>query len=134
MPEFFDPFAETPGEFNPFESMDRILQRYANNEIEHDYTADQFVSDAQALMLDSQFQGLMREANAMMELMHQLCEHDPALKAAAETNGLFAEQHDKNDGHGHEDKDGHGHNPKTCRLCQAGAFCLRAARQVRLTA
>ena len=57
---FYDPFAaEENQEFlDGAAAFDTILARYKNDEVVHDYTADDFVKDAEALMLDAGFQEL----------------------------------------------------------------------------
>lgn len=81
---YFDPFAEAGNEFSATESFDAILDRYQNQEIEHDYTADQFVADTKNLLLDALFTDQFMAFQAITESMHQLCGHDQAVQQAFE--------------------------------------------------
>lgn len=98
---FFDPFAENGAEeFNPLLSHAAMWARYLNKEVEHDYTADRFVSDHQALMMDSIFLGRYEEAELMAASMHRGCQHDHELSKSFMESSLSATDHDHPDNKG----------------------------------
>lgn len=96
---FFDPFAAEGAQFSPLDSFDYIYERYKNNEISHDYTADAFVQDVEALMLDAVFVEQFEAAALIASRMHQLCGEDHTLRSALTESGLFGGEEDN---HGHE--------------------------------
>jgi Zn-finger nucleic acid-binding protein len=105
---FFDPFAaEGIQEFNPLQSYEIAKQRYSNNEVEHDYSADMFVADAEALVFDSQFAGMMEQAALIEADMHARCGgHDPSLQSSVQQSSLFG----KKEHYSHDDHAGHDHS------------------------
>jgi hypothetical protein len=110
---FFDPFAEEGEEFKPLEAFDTIRERYENKEVEHDYTADQFVSDVEALMLDSTFMERFEEAEAIAARMHEMCVGDHAVQESMLGSEVFG-SHGEDDGHGHKKIETH----KKCSKCE----------------
>ncbi len=104
---FFDPFAEQDGQeyFDPIAAHRTMWERYAAGEVEHDYTADEFVADTQALMLDAQFTGQFEQAQMIAQQMHLLCGEDHGLQASLRQN-LGAQDMLNGLSHAH-DHDGH---------------------------
>lgn len=113
-PLYFDPFAGENGEtFDPIASLAAIEQRYLNREIEHDYSADQFVRDAEALVMDSRFAGLMEQAAVIEARMHAMCgDHDHALSTSLRDSSIFGEQAEASD-HSHSHSHEHNHDRKS---------------------
>lgn len=105
---FYDPFAPQGEQFfDPLESYRLLEQRYAAGDVEHNYTADQFVADAAALVLDAHFTEKFEQAAIIEARMHQLCggldgHGDQTLSGSMKSNSVFG---------GHGDHDGHGHGP-----------------------
>ncbi len=93
---FFDPFAEDQAlqEFDPIASHESLWRRYKNNEIKHDYTADKFVADTQALMMDSEFRGRFEQAATIAARMHELCGEHRDVDQAMRNNETFKGQLD----------------------------------------
>lgn len=95
---FFDPFAETGQQlFDPLEAFARTEARYLDEEVEHDYTADKFVSDAEVLIMDAQFNGMFAVAALIENRMHQLCagcdgHGDSRLSSSMEQSGVFGQR------------------------------------------
>jgi len=104
---FFDPFAENAETFDVQASFETILQRYQNEEVEHDYTADKFVADTKTLMLDAQFVGQFDALEAIAVRMHELCQDDHLLQTAMGEQGDAAYAHEAH-GQGHDHGD-HAH-------------------------
>jgi len=101
---FFDPFAEGGEQlFDPQTAHQSMWERYAAGDVEHDYTADKFVADTEALMMDAQFVGQFEAAQAIAERMHVLCGEDHGLRESMETSGLFGHQHDGLGEHDHNE-------------------------------
>jgi len=102
---FFDPFAETGAqqEFDPIASHQSLWERYKNSEIEHDYTADKFVADSQALMMNSHFAGRFEEAAMLASQMHAMCGGDEHLSKAVMGNEGFREMLGPLESHGDHD-------------------------------
>jgi hypothetical protein len=102
---FLDPF--TGEMFDPIASHEVILERYKSGEVEHDYTADRFLEDTQALMMDAQFMGMYAEAQSIAARMHILCGEDHNLAQTMQNNeamrALFGDKDE------HSDSDGHNH-------------------------
>lgn len=96
--QFFDPFAENGHEFNALQSFELILERYQSDEIAHDYHADRFVADTEALLLDAVFVEQFEAVQMIAATMHQLCNHDQQLREQYE---LYTEQHHFDDHHEH---------------------------------
>jgi hypothetical protein len=108
--EFLDPLSESGAEvFDPLASMEAITARYLDNEVEHDYTADKFVSDTQSLMLDAQFVGKFEEAQAIAMRMHQMCGEDHGLQMSLNANESFSSALEGM--LGSNEHDGHDHGP-----------------------
>ena len=114
--EFFDPFAEEGEQtFDPIASMEAITARYLADEVEHDASADQFVAETQALILDAQFAGKFNEAVHIAEMAHLICGEDHAAQqslygnesARSTIDGLVGQ--DAHAGHDHGDAE-HGKN------------------------
>jgi hypothetical protein len=101
---FYDPFA-SQGEqyFDPEVAHQAMWEKYAGRDVEHDYTADKFVSDTEALMLDAQFVGQFDQAQAIAERMHVMCGEDHGLQQSVTANeslsGLLG--NNNHDGHDH---------------------------------
>lgn len=105
---FFDPFAEAGEEpFDVVLSFQTIFERYENKEIEHDYTADKFVADTEALMLDAQFAGQFQQAQAIAMRMHELCMDDHVLQTSMSTSELFGQSQVGHDSHQHDETAAH---------------------------
>ncbi|HVV26215.1 MAG TPA: hypothetical protein VHC21_04265 [Candidatus Saccharimonadales bacterium] len=103
---FFDPFAAEEGKaefFDPQVSHQAMWERYANDEVKHDYTADKFVADTEALMMDAQFVGQFEAAQAIAERMHMLCGEDHGLRASMEASSLLGNHPDDHD-HNHNEQ------------------------------
>ena len=109
---YFDPLAEEGEEFKPMEAFDYIRERYENKEVEHDYTADQFVSDVEALMLDSVFVERFEEAEAIAARMHEMCAGNHEVQESMERSEFFGSIKE-DDGHGHNKEETH----KKCATC-----------------
>lgn len=120
---FFDPFSQQ--EFDPAGSFDTLLQRYLDNEVEHDYTADAFVRDTEALLLDAEFVGQFAVAEAIAMQMHELCGDDHAVKDAFQS--LTTDKHDHDSDHDHEADEVH--DAAKCASCKSGKPCARARRK-----
>lgn len=120
---FFDPFAAE--DFNPEESFNALLQRYANNEVEHDYSADTFVRDAEVLLLDAQFVGHFAVAEQIVIQMHQLCAGDHGLRIAMneKIEGVLG---DSTDHYSHDYDKSEVHDKTVCKLCRDGKYCKKA--------
>lgn len=104
--QYFDPFAEQGQGWDPIAVFDEIFDNYAHGAVEHDYTADQFVTDTEALMLDAQFTENFAAMSSIAARMHQLCGEDHALQAAMKTSRLFGDkEHTYADGHIHHDSE-----------------------------
>lgn len=99
---FYDPFAEEGEQFfDAAASFDAIKARYQSGDVEHDYTADKFVSDTQALMLDAHFVGQFEQAQAIAARMHELCGEDHALREALQASGPSGSEDHAAHGHSH---------------------------------
>jgi hypothetical protein len=99
---FFDPFAENGGElFDATQTFDRLFERYAAGQVEHDYTADKFVADTEALLLDAQFVGQFEQAQNIVAMMQKLCAHDHALEQTLAESVLFSAKSHDHDDHNH---------------------------------
>ncbi len=101
---FYDPFAaEENQEFlDGAAAFDTILARYKNDEVVHDYTADDFVKDAEALMLDADFQERWSEMSYIAAQMHQLCGDDHGMMQRFEQSDVFSSfMQNNHDGHDH---------------------------------
>ena len=104
---FFDPFAEAGQEnFDPVVAHANLWERYKNHEIEHDYTADNFLSDTQALMMDAQFLGQFAQAQVIVARMHELCGEDHGLAQSLQNNEVVSNYLNSFDSHS-----GHNHKP-----------------------
>lgn len=110
---FFDPFSEGNEDFNPEDLFEAIFAKYQNNEVEHDYTADNFVKDTEALMLDARFTEQFSAFESIAARMHQLCADDHSLSSAMENSSLFgaSQKHDSHDGHSHGHDEENDHRP-----------------------
>jgi len=105
---FYDPFAEQF--FDPLTIMDLLVQKYLDGKIEHDYTADNFVSDIEALQMDAVFLSKFHEAEEIASRMRELCAGDHYLQSSIDTKGVMKnagelQQHDGNDHSTHADND-----------------------------
>lgn len=103
--EFIDIFAEEGAQPQPIDiekTFVEIVDRYQNQQIEHDYSADQFVQDTETLMLDATFQDQLEVANAIAAQVHAMCTHDHSLADSVSQNELLG-QHSLEDGHNHTD-------------------------------
>lgn len=109
---YFDPFADESEQTAPEELFQQIMDRYQNNEIEHDYTADKFVADTEALLLDSQFTENFAAYEQITARMHQLCGEDHLLASTMNESSLFSSKHGLDDGHGHASTDDPTHESK----------------------
>lgn len=92
--EFIDVFAEESAQPQPIDiekTFIEIVDRYQNQEIEHDYSADQFVQDTEILMLDATFQDQLEIANAIAAQMHAMCTHDHNLANSVSQNELLGQ-------------------------------------------
>ena len=107
---FYNPFAEENEEFfDGAQAFDAILARYVADEIKHDYTADQFVKDAEALLLDASFQEHWRDMSYIAAQMHQLCGDDHGvLQQRFEQSSAFSTL--MHEGHDHNDHESHDHD------------------------
>lgn len=106
---YFDPFADDGEQlFDPTAAFAELEQRYTDGDVEHDYTADNFVRDTEALMMDAAFVERFEEAQAIAARMHELCGEDHMLNQAfqevSESRGLF-NSHEIHDGHNHQQSD-----------------------------
>lgn len=100
--EFLDPFAENgPELINPMDSFYTIVERYTNNEIEHDYSADRFVHDTETIIMDASFANMIDQANQIAAITHMLCGHDQALRSSVEQSSLLG-QHGEHAEHQHD--------------------------------
>jgi hypothetical protein len=89
---YYDPFAPEGQElFDAAESFEKLEARYLAGKVEHDYSADDFVRDVEALQMDAQFIGQMRAIEQISARMHEICGEDHNLQAAVEER---ARQHD----------------------------------------
>ena len=109
---YFDPFANEADQVAPDELFQQIMDRYLNNEIEHDYTADQFIADTEALLLDSHFIENFSAFERISAQMHQLCGEDHLLANALGNNALFIANHGHDDGHNHKPANHHSDKKK----------------------
>ena len=109
---YFDPFANEADQVAPDELFQQIMDRYLNNEIEHDYTADQFIADTEALLLDSHFTENFSAFERISAQMHQLCGEDHLLANSLVGNALFATNHGDDDGHNHDAANDHSNKKK----------------------
>ena len=104
---YFDPFAEEGEQlFDPAHAFTQLEERYRAGNVRHDYTADNFVRDTEALMLDAVFVERFDAVQAMASRMHQLCGEDHMLGQAFQSNETFSDfmsGHGKDDGHNHND-------------------------------
>ncbi len=99
---FLNPFAENGEEmFDPMVAHQKLWERYQNHEIEHDYTADKFVADTQALMMDAAFVGRFEQAALIAAQMHILCGEDHNLQQSLQANSFFNQTDTERDHHGH---------------------------------
>ena len=102
---FFDPFAEAGEElFDPLTAHASMWERYQNREVEHDYTADNFLADTQAIMMDAQFLGRFDAAQSIAANMHAMCNHDQALAQSLQNNestASYLNSFSSHDGHSH---------------------------------
>ena len=110
---YFDPFAEEAEQlFDPKAAFARLEERYIAGDVEHDYTADNFVRDTEALMLDAMFVERFDAVRAVALRMHELCGDDHMLSQSLQSNdslsSLFG-AHKAHDGHDHA---GEKHNHK----------------------
>lgn len=88
--EYFDPFIENGEQiFDPVSSHELITQRYLANDIDHDYSADEYVRDTQALMLDAQFLDRFEDARAIAARMHEICGENHDLTESVNANEAF---------------------------------------------
>lgn len=89
---FYDPFAEDDEvNFDPVTAHTELWERYENKEIEHDYAADNFLADTQALMMDAQFLGRYAEVEMIAARMHTLCGEDHMLEQTMQNNETFSD-------------------------------------------
>ncbi len=86
---FFDPFADA-GEnaFNPEASFEALFERYENREVEHNYAADQFVRDVEAVLLDAQFVDRLAAMQSIASRLHALCGEDHGLQTSINQSQL----------------------------------------------
>lgn len=85
--EFFDPFAEDGDQrFDPLATMEIITARYIADEVKHDSSADKFVADTQALIMDAQFVGKYNEAIQIAEMAHIICGENHAVQQSLKRN------------------------------------------------
>jgi hypothetical protein len=104
---YFDPFADDGAElFDPNELFEQIKSNYEQGNIEHDYSADNFVKDTEALLLDATFVERFDAVQAIAAEMHRMCGEDHVLRTAMSESGYFGSE----DAHGHE---GHKHDHDT---------------------
>jgi len=97
---FFDPFAESSEQlFDSLKSHEVLFAHYEAGKVEHDYSADEFVADTEALMLDARFVGQFEQAQAIAAQMHLLCAEDHGLRSSMNDSLLFAQpaEHDDHD-------------------------------------
>jgi len=106
---FYDPFAENAADnFKPLNAHAAMWKRYHNREVKHDYTADQFVADTNALLMDTHFLGRYKEAEMIAASMHAGCIHDHTLSQSLEENSSTStylnSASNEHAGHDHSDK------------------------------
>ena len=97
---FFDPFAED-NNWDPEEAFEGIFEHYKTGSVSHDYTADMFVANTEAIMLGAQFTANFAAISSIASRMHQLCGEDHALQSAMQSSSVFGARHADNDGHDH---------------------------------
>lgn len=117
---YYDPFAEEGQElFDPVETFNLIKQNYLDRKVQHDSSADEFVSKTEALMMDSVFIERFDAVQAIMGQLHNLCGEDHNLNQAVMKNSYLSgiDKHSENDGHDHkedhDDDDEYEIDPKT---------------------
>ena len=109
---YYDPFADLGQEsFDPTEAFLKAKHNYVQGSVEHDYSADKFVADTEALMLEAQFIDRFDAVQAIAAQMHQMCGDDHGLRSSFERSsmGLTDGEHSENDGHNHGPEDSHSH-------------------------
>lgn len=104
--EFLNPFAEAGPEaiVDVEAAFEVITERYLSDEIEHDYTADNYVRDTETLMLEATFQDKLDIANAIAAQMGAMCQHDHSLMNSVNESGLLG-QHSGEHDHAHKRQD-----------------------------
>jgi hypothetical protein len=107
----FDPFAEAGDEFyDPSVVQQIINERYKNNEVHHDYTADQFIKDTEANMLTAHFNDQFEAMQEILQQVEQLCNHDHELAEQFKDSEVLSSysRSDNHDGHNHVHGKSHG--------------------------
>jgi hypothetical protein len=104
---YFDPFAENGAElFDPTEAFAQIKANYQQGGVEHDYSADNFVKDTEALLMDAAFLERFDAVQAIAAEMHRMCGEDHAVRSAMSQSDYFgAEDSHNHQGHDHSHED-----------------------------
>ncbi|MGB4758970.1 MAG: hypothetical protein WBP26_02845 [Candidatus Saccharimonadales bacterium] len=90
---FFDPFAGGDEEaWDAETAFDEIFARYANGKVEHNYTADMFVADTEAIVMDAHYAENLSAMTTIANRMHQLCNDDHQLQNAAQASGMLGKK------------------------------------------
>jgi hypothetical protein len=127
--KYFDPFADEmeQQEYDGLVVFESLFERYQNEDIEHDFTADKFVEAAETLMLDAHFLARFDEVETISRRMQELCAHDHNMEEAAKGSSIFGSLFTDKDEHGHDQKiDEKKKNKKTKKKSKEAATSQRS--------